>query len=509
MERQKKLYLTSIILAAFYSLEFFVCGIFIFKNLYYTFAAFPFILSAVAVVPLTLSLLNIKFFKSVKLSVAIICLACLLVIAQFLFTAYILSKLLFLLITFVPLFIVLALCSLVLFFTLGYVRLEKKYKRISVIIISVVLLFTIVFGIFEINFFRFTSDGVVFAVEDEYQIAWATSVKSVGYVKIGDKTYYDEQVGQNSVSKLHKICVPMSELDSVKEYSIHSSPVYSEAAYLSWRGRERSKSYTFRPADDSDGIQIYNISDNHECLSGASQAGRYFGDKLDILILNGDNINDVSSYYQISLIYKLASNITGGQIPVIFARGNHDCVGKYADELHRYVGSNDGNFYYTVTLGGVNFVVLDTNNDMSDDNFLISSTANFELVRERQAKWLEELDFNGFDAEYSLLVCHMAFGLADYKRFPDWTQKLNSLTDGKFDLCVSGHSHRLHFAEAGTDTLTSYPIIRGSIRSDHRTDGEGVFPFTFTGTAIECIDGHITAKFTNSKHEVLQEISVL
>ena len=81
-------------------------------------------------------------------------------------------------------------------------------------------------------------------------------------------------------------------------------------------------------------------------------------------------------------------------------------------------------------------------------------------------------------------------------------------TDGKFDLCISGHSHVLDYAEAKTDTRTSYPVIRGSLRSDSRTSGESVWPGHFTGTAIECKDRKITARFTNSKSDVLAEFAI-
>ena len=509
MTKDKRLYIASIVLASLYAFEFFVTGIFIFSNMFYTSAALPFVLSVAALLPFIFSLLNVRIFRRQSVSVAVICASVLMALGHFLFAAYVLSKLTFLLITGLPVFAVIAIVGVFLLLTLGYPKFGKVGKRITAISLSVAIFFICVFGILKLSFFRYTSDGVVFAVEDGYQIAWSTSVKSAGYVTIGDKTYYDSSNGQNRISTLHKVTVPMAELDSAGGYSLHSTPVYSEAAYLSIKGKERVKEYKFRPADTSDGLQIYAISDNHECLSGAGNAGKYFGDRLDVLVMNGDHINDVSSLWQISLIYKLASRITGGERAVIFTRGNHECNGKYADELHEYVGSRDGKFYYTVKLGGAFFLVLDTNNDMADDNFLISSAANFEQLRKEQSEWLKELDYFGEDCDYSFLLAHMAFALSDYERFPDWSAELNALTSGgKFDVCLSGHSHKLDYAEAGTGTKTDYPVLRGSLRSDNRTEGEGVNPAAFTAAAIECTDGKITAKFTNSRHEVLREIAV-
>lgn len=508
MTKEVKLYISSVTLSALYLFEFLVTGIFIFSNMFYTWAGLPFVLGIFALLPLLFSVLNLKIFKSTRLSVELICAAVAMALGHFLFTAYVLSKLTYLLITGLPIFAALAVVGLFLFLILAYPKFKRLGKRISVITLSIVIFFVCIFGIFRLFIFRFTSDGVVFAVEDEYQIAWSTSVKSTGYVTVNGKTYYDQSNGQNRVSTLHKVSVPMAVLDEAKGYELHSVPVYSEAAYLAIRGGERVKKYNFKPVDGSDGLQIYNISDNHETLRGASAAASYFGKDLDILILNGDIINDVSSLWQISLIYKTASRITGGERPVIYTRGNHECNGRYADELPEYVGSNGGKLYYTVELGGAYFLVLDTNNDMADNNFLIGPAANFEQQRREQTEWLNGLERFGESCEYKFLLAHMAFPLSDYERFPEWTAQLNEATNGKFDLCISGHSHKLDFAEAGTETCTDYPVIRGSLRSNYRTEGEGVDPAAFTGTAIECKDGKITAMFTNAKGEVRQTIAV-
>lgn len=508
MTRQKKLYISSAVLSSLYLLEYFGLGALIFENMFITSPALPVLLSLVSVLPLTFSILNITIFHRDGLSVGMICAALAMALGYFLFAAYVLSKLTFLLITGMPVFAVLGITGLFLFLILAYPKFGKRGRIISVSVLSVAIFCVCVFGILRLAVFRFTSDGTVFAVEDEYQIAWSTSVKSTGSVTVNGTTYYDESNGQNRVSTLHKVSVPMSELDVAGGYTINSTPVYSEAAYLAIRGKQHSVRHAFRPADASDGLQIYNISDNHECLRGATAAGSYFGDKLDLLILNGDIINDVSSLWQISLIYKLANNITGGERPVIYARGNHECNGKYADELPEYVGSSDGRLYYTVKLGNAFFLVLDTNNDMSDANFLIRPAANFELQRREQTEWLNSLDYFGEDCEYRFLIAHMAFALADYERFPDWTEQLVGATDGKFDLCISGHSHVLDYAEAGAATRTDYPVIRGSHRSNRLEKGEGVSAGEFSGTAIECSGGKVTAAFTNAKGEALQTIAV-
>ncbi len=508
MTKQKKLFVCSAVLSALYLAEFFGLGVLIFGNLFVTSPALPILLAAISMLLPALSVLNVTVFRSGALAVGLICTALAFALGWFLFAAYVLSKLTFLLITGLPVFCVAGIAGVFLFLVAGYPKMGRRGKAISASALAAVLLCVCVFGVLGLAVFRFTSGGAVFAVGDEYQIAWSTSVKSAGSVTVNGVTYYDADNGRNRISTLHKVSVPMSELDRAKSYEINSVPVYSDSAYLSVSGRRHTLRRSFRPVNADDGLQIYNVSDNHECLRGASSAAAYFGDDLDVLILNGDIINDVSSLWQISLIYKLASNVTGGERPVIFTRGNHECNGKYADELPSYVGSDNGKLYYTVTLGNAFFLVLDTNNDMSDDNFLISPSANFEEQRTEQAEWLENLKDFGVGCEYRFLLAHMAFPLVSYERFPEWTERLIAATDGKFDLCVSGHSHLLDYAEAGTGTRTDYPVIRGSHRSNRAEQGEGVDPAAFSGTAIECRDGSITAKFTNAKGRVLGTVRV-
>ena len=97
-------------------------------------------------------------------------------------------------------------------------------------------------------------------------------------------------------------------------------------------------------------------------------------------------------------------------MPVIFTRGNHECNGKLAADLSKYVGSTENGMYYTYNIGSsVSMLVLDTNNDMSDDHTLISPLANFDQVRKAQSEWIKQnANWNqGFT--HSFVIAHMAY----------------------------------------------------------------------------------------------------
>ena len=503
-----KLNLTAFILACFNIVWYFGLGAAIFKNMWYTSPTIPVAGGIISLLPLAAMLLNAFVFDKKRLAVAIICLVPVLAAAHFLVFAFVLSKLVYFFVAGEPYFITSGLIALIFFFVLLFPKLKKTARRIVAVLTTAVIFIICAVCLFNATPFYISGGATVFAVEDEYQIAFATSHKSAGAVEVGGKTYYDHTNGENNISKLHKISVPASELDGAKAYTVKTQSVALNTAYLPSKGTVITRDYAFRPVNYADGLQIYNLSDTHECIAGPANAAGYFGDKLDLLILNGDIINDVSTEYQISLIYKLANRITGGARPVLFSRGNHECNGPLAAMLGKYVGCAERGFYYTYKAGGLSFTVLDTASERAGGNALISPVANFDLVRAEQSEWLKNLDWGD---GVNFVVAHMPYALSGYlseNRFwHEWARELVELTKGKTRLAICGHSHKTVLESAGTadNPLADYPVLRGSIRSNKYAGKEGISPFEFTGTAIELKDGKITLKFTNANKEVLAE----
>lgn len=508
--RKNKLSLSALILSALWLFLYFALGAAIFKNMWYTSPAIPICGGLVAVAPTVLQVANIYINKNRKLEIALVCICPALMLAHFLFFAFVLSKLTYFFIAGKPYFITLGIAALVLFFVFAFPRLSKICKRISAIAVSAVLFIICLFGVFGAVPFYVSAGATVFAVDGEYQIAFATSHKSTGAVTVDGVTYCDQTNGEKNISRLHKISVPAERLDLARTYTIETQGVALNTAYLPSKGAKIKRSYDFRPADENDGLQIYNLSDTHECISGPAKAASYFGEKLDLLILNGDIINDVSSEYQISLIYKLANRITGGSHPVIFARGNHECNGYLAADFGKYVGCADRGFYYRYKIGTtLSLLVLDTACDMADDNPLISPIANFDEMRKAQTEWMKEQ--SGWDdCEFNFVIAHMAYPLSGYQAescsWSDWAQELVELTNLDADFAICGHSHKTDVTLSDTwdNAVANYPVVRGSIRSNKYPDKEGVSPFEFTGTAIEIKDGNLSFKFTNAKKQVLE-----
>ena len=342
-----------------------------------------------------------------------------------------------------------AIIYLIWFMIFVYPRTKfSKYKLIKVPLFLLVFILILI-QIFDLRINYFTYNPVVYAVEDEYQIVWSTNARSTGVVTVGDNTYYDLYAGsERSQTKIHKVSVPMSVLDVAGSYTVTSTTVIYRGPYSGVKGRTLSKTIAFKPVDLSDGLKYYALSDTHEYAKAANKAGTYWQDELDFLLLIGDISSHLETSDDINLINEIAHNITGGQRPVIYARGNHEVKAHMADRLYRYVGSKNENFYYTFKLNGIYGIVMDLGEDHNDDWWEFYDLAHFDLYRAEQTAFLEELLLSGEyanpDIQYRMLVSHIPVSyvpgdfLKDFKE--EWTILLNQFD---LDIALSGHHHQL------------------------------------------------------------------
>ena len=373
--------------------------------------------------------------------------------------------------------------ALVLFFPV------QGKKKLKAVILAVVILAAVVIG-YQLRPCELTCEAVVYAVEDEYQIVFATSDNAIGWVNIGGVEYYDLYAGSmQSSSKVHKITVPQEVLDKAGGYAINFRQMIYRGPFGGYLGELNTQSYDFRPVDTSDGLNYYSLSDVHEAVDAAAAAAKAAGE-LDFIVLLGDMVSMVETEEDALLTGRLAHNITGGQIPVIYARGNHEIKGEYAERLHKYVGAKGENFYYSVTLGGDVFAtVLDMGEDHEDDWWEYYGTAQFDLYRQEQTEFLEELledgDYENY--RYRLAVCHIPIVYVDkkgtFEQFRnEWTALLNEMD---MDMCLSGHKHVLWPFVPGQVT-PGETLVYSSLYPDKagKTEGGYLTDFNFTGYLV-------------------------
>ena len=179
----------------------------------------------------------------------------------------------------------------------------------------------------------------------------------------------------------------------------------------------------------------------------------------------------------------LAHDVTGGQIPVVYARGNHEIKCAYAEELYKYVGSKNERFYFWFTLSDVFGITLDLGEDHDDDWWEFYGTARFDLYHDEQTQFLRELaETKPYEAyKYTLVACHIPIQFVNSRKDhvdvkAEWTELLNQIQP---DLAVYGHQHDL------------YPFLDGQ-ETMYNEKGKLVYNSQFKGEAGKTYGGYLT-----------------
>ena len=433
---------------------------------------------------------------------------------------------------------IIALVIFLIFYSQNIKWLQKKWTPACFIIVLLWAGFLTVYDIQLVNDIEKTP--VVYAVENTYQITFTTKAKGEAWVVIDGVEYNDTYAGyRKSEDTIHKITVPMEALDNAESYTVYTRAMYLRGPYCALQGATISETYDWRGVDTSDGIQYYVFSDNHLTTGATADAAGYWGDKLDFLVSLGDTANWMDSENELSLLLHLASDITKGEIPVIYARGNHETKGIVADEYHNYVGSKNGEYYFTFRLQNIWGIVLDVGEDHEDAHWEFSDLARFDTYRAKQLAFLDEVianadsEYNADGVDYRIGICHIPVtfvkedDLLKDQKFA-WVEKLNQMN---LNIMYSGHRHELMFADAnleagstltttsdynGTAEATTYimsganfPTILVSKRAQSQiySEKENVFGKYFIGVAASADGNETILKYTNEAGEIVETIS--
>ena len=382
---------------------------------------------------------------------------------------------------------------------------------------------------------------VVYAVGNNYQIVFRTHSKGTAWVTIDGIEYNETYAGyRKTEEKIHKIIVPTAALDSTESYTVSTRTMILRGPYSALQGQTRHDTYHWRGLNADDGLNYYVLSDTHNTQKSPTAAAGYFGDALDFLICCGDTASWIDREEDLTQMLRLAATITQGQIPVVYARGNHETKGLRAHEYYKYVGADNENFYYTFRIKNVWGVVLDIGEDHRDKYEEYYGAAKFNAYRRAQTEFLDDIldhadyEFDAAGVDYRIAVCHIPLTLKytnDHaKAYKDaWIKRLNKM---KLTILYGGHVHQLwyiddEFEDGATLTLSphysgetsgnasrimtnaKFPAILVSRRSEGQllTYPEYVFDNGFWGLAVSSDGEQTTMKYTNAQHEVMENIT--
>ena len=355
----------------------------------------------------------------------------------------------------------------------------------------------------------------VFVIGDSYEILLYANAPGLFSLDVGGETYYEESSGALSSEHVFvKIRVPQAALDAAGEYRVSYRKTVIRRAYFSEFEEAETETFRFSPVPSEGEIHIYYTADVHYHFATAERTVTYFGDDLHLLIANGD-LGEVEKEEDYLDVCRFLGNATGGRVPVVMARGNHDTRGRLASRFTDYFPADGKKTYYTFSLPAFRGIVLDCGEDKWDSHAEYGGKYNGELVyngsniferyRREEAAFLRSLELP--KDRPLIAISHICPSMTtknkgdifdiEQELYTEWNRELARLG---VDVMLTGHLHKTFLLAPNDERATTpnpYPVIVGSAVT---YSGD-----TIVGTAITLRRDGLTYRFTNQDHAVLEE----
>ena len=361
----------------------------------------------------------------------------------------------------------------------------------------------------------------VFVIGKEYEILINLNAFGICFLKIGGALYYEENAGVlPSERTVVKIRVPQAALDAASEYEVIFRGTEERKRYWSVFYPPVSQKFAFRPIEKTDDLRIYYISDVHGCFEQAKKAATYFGEQTDLFVFNGD-MGEPMAEQNFLRVCHFTGEVTGGCVPAVFARGNHDTRGRLAEKYTDYFPANGKSTYYTFEVGPICGIVLDFGEDKLDICPEYDSSKNtpteylginrFHAYRERELAFLKQLAPRG--NKPMLVITHVCPAMVtkevggefDIDR-PLYTACCRELDRIQPSLMLCGHYHVPFFlSPEDKQNLNphAYPIVMGANRAPTSDAHEH-----FGGTAVHLVGKTAEIAFTDETHTVWEKFTL-
>ncbi len=314
----------------------------------------------------------------------------------------------------------------------------------------------------------------VFVIGERYELLICTKENGTCGVLVGGESFYSESAGVLLCdTAVHKIAVPQSLLNEAREYTVVYRKTIRKKSYFPQFGEEERAAFAFRPLTKTENIRLYHIADVHCRFEEGIAAASYFGDALDVLVVNGD-IAEVNRETDFTDTAKFLGSIARGSVPVIFARGNHDTRGRLAERYGDYFPTENGETYFTFTLGPLAGIVLDCGEDKWDSSPEYGGANRFEAFRQRETAFLRSLDAPSGKVVFAVShICptrtdRRAGTIFDIERetYAVWNAELERLG---IRFMLTAHIHEAQILPPNEGLLPhAYPLIVGAGYRDDR-----------------------------------------
>lgn len=349
----------------------------------------------------------------------------------------------------------------------------------------------------------------VFVFKNKYIISATSKNFGILSVEIDGQIFHQKNSGVlSSENNFFKIAVPQELLNKAKKYTIKFRKTINRKAYFSTFEDEVSLSFTFKPIEKDENINVYHVADVHYNFESAVKTCSYFGSDLDLLIVNGD-IGEVETEENYFEVLKFTGDISEGKVPIIFVRGNHDTRGRLAERFTEFFPADNENTFFPFSISSISGIALDCGEDKLDDHPEYNSVNDFKTFRQNELQFLKDLERD--NNKYYFAVCHICpnFTFTGIKNrgtfvietetYQKWTEQLERLN---IDFMICGHYHYQFIVNKGDELNIidhNYPVIVGSGLKDNKV----------AGCALILDKNKTTVMFTDENHAVLAKHEIV
>lgn len=344
----------------------------------------------------------------------------------------------------------------------------------------------------------------VFAVDREYQIMMPVEQETLVSVKCGGEEYFDDSNGIiRSKCAIHRVCVPMEVLNGAREYTVCCRPLIDRKPYFPETEPPQEYTYTFRPLEKTTDIRIAHLSDTHGMVDEPVAAAGNMGD-IDLLVMGGDTADHSGSEENMQVLYRIVSGVTGGEIPCVFSRGNHDLRGALAERLEQFTPNSFGRSYYSFRVGCIWGLVLDCGEDKGDWHAEYGHTVCCHSFRERETRFLKQViahadeEYAAEGVEYRLVLAHNPFTNTfkppfdiEFDLYGEWVRLLRENVKPTIMLCGHKHTNEVWMPGDAQDVHgQAWPVVISSIPNKAAA--------TFVGASVVLSEDAATVEFLSN-----------
>ena len=323
--------------------------------------------------------------------------------------------------------------------------------------------------------------------ETEVTIAWVANKPSVGWVELAPDDnshfyqierpkYHNVSNGLKNISLVHSVTITGLKPGTKYRYRIYSQEVLDHRGWEIMYGRTaatavfRVQPLTFTTNDrnkpETSFIMVNDVHENADYLRQILEVADHGA--VDMVIFNGDMMNYfIDEAGMFSGFMDAAIDVFAKEIPMYFARGNHETRGPFAFDFHQYFSQGEPNLYFMIRQGPVCFIFLDTGEDKPDSDIEYSGISDFDNYRTEQARWLSEAvkskDFT--EAKFRVVIAHKppvtAGGLLWHGQKEVLEKFVPILNDANTDIMLCGHLHR-HLIHKPDDKIKFHVIANAN-----------------------------------------------